>query len=92
MGAARQGIEVPGNVVFGVFRNDFAARMLRASVLVVIKAPLRFPVTENDDGTSGLSYRRPTAVLKPYGNAASDVMAAELDVFFGKTGKDAVAN
>ena len=92
MGAARQGIEVPGNVVFGVFRNDFAARMLRASVLVVIKAPLRFPVTENDDGTSGPSYRRPTAVLKPYGNAASDVMAAELDVFFGKTGKVAVAN
>jgi uncharacterized protein (DUF302 family) len=78
MGAARQGIEIPGNAVFGVFRNDFAVRMLRASVPAGIEAPLRFYVTENDDGTSRLSYLRPTTVFKPYGNTASDVMAAEL--------------
>ncbi|MBC8242646.1 MAG: DUF302 domain-containing protein [Alphaproteobacteria bacterium] len=92
MGAAGRGIEIPGNAVFGVFRNDFAVRMLRASIPAGIEAPLRFYITENDDGTSQLSYRRPTAVFKSYGNAALDVMAAELDVIFSNIAKDAAAN
>lgn len=92
MGAARRGIEIPGNAVFGVFRNDFAVRMLRASVPAGIEAPLRFYLTENTDGTSRLSYRRPSAVFKPYDNADLDAMAGELDLIFAKIARDAVAN
>ena len=31
-GAKRRGVTVPGNLVRGVYRNDFAVRMLKASV------------------------------------------------------------
>jgi uncharacterized protein (DUF302 family) len=92
MGAARRGIEIPGNAVYGVFRNDFAVRMLRASVPAGIEAPLRLYVTENADGTARLSYRLPSAVFKPYGNSELDGMAAELDVIFADIARDAVAN
>lgn len=30
-GAAQRGITIPGNTVIGVFRNDFAVRMLEAT-------------------------------------------------------------
>ncbi|MDP6691410.1 MAG: DUF302 domain-containing protein [Alphaproteobacteria bacterium] len=92
MGAARRGIEIPGNAVYGVFRNDFAVRMLRASVAAGIEAPLRFYLTQNADGTARLSYRRPSAVFKPYGSAELDAMAGELDVIFAKIARDAVAD
>ncbi len=92
MGAARRGIEIPGNAVYGVFRNDFAVRMLRASVPAGVEAPLRMYVTENADGTARLTYRRPSAVFKPYGSAELDKMAAELDVIFANIARDAVAN
>ncbi len=91
MGAARRGIEIPGNAVFGVFRNDFAVRMLRASVPAGIEAPLRIYLTENGDGTTRLTYRRPSAVFKPYGSADLDAMAKELDVIFANIVRDAVA-
>ena len=83
---------MPGNGVYGVFRNDFAVRMLRASVPAGIEAPLRIYVTENADGTSRLTYRKPSAVLKPYGSADLDGMAAELDEIFAIIIADAVAN
>lgn len=83
-GAARRGIEIPGNIVLGVFRNDFAVRMLAASVPAGIEAPLRFYVTENDDGTATLTYRMPSAVFAPYGNAALDRMARDLDAIFAR--------
>jgi uncharacterized protein (DUF302 family) len=92
MGAARRGIEIAGNGVFGVFRNDFAVRMLRASVPAGIEAPLRIYLTEQADGTSRLTYRKPSAVFKPYGSAELDEMAAELDVIFEKIVRDAVAD
>ena len=44
-GAKRRGIDTPGNLVLGVYRNDFAVRMLEASVPSGIEAPLRFYVT-----------------------------------------------
>ena len=91
-GAARRGIEIAGNGVFGVFRNDFAVRMLRASVPAGIEAPLRIYLTEQADGTSRLTYRKPSAVFKPYGSAELDEMAAELDVIFEKIVRDAVAD
>ena len=68
-GAAGRGIKILGNLVIGVYRNDFAVRMLKASVPSGIEAPLRFHVTENSDGTATLTYREPSAVFAPYGSA-----------------------
>ena len=45
-GAKAQGFAIPGNRVVGVFRNDFARRMLAASVPAGIEAPIRFYITE----------------------------------------------
>ena len=83
-GAAKRGVTIPGNMVLGVYRNDFAVRMLEASVPAGIEAPIRFYVTENPDGTADLSYRAPSDVFAPYkdGGAALEAMARELDAIF----------
>jgi uncharacterized protein (DUF302 family) len=91
-GAKRRGIAIPGNLVVGVFRNDFAVRMLDASLEAGIEAPLRFYVTENGDGTATLTYRTPSAVFAPYGSAALDSMAAELDEIFASIARRAVGD
>ena len=78
-GAAKRGVTIPGNMVVGVYRNDFAVRMLEASVPAGIEAPIRFYLTENDDGTASLTYRLPSAVFAPYDSAELDAMAAKLD-------------
>ena len=83
-GAKRRGISIPGNLVLGVYRNDFAVRMLKASVPSGIEAPLRFYVTENADGTATLTYRKPSAIFGVYGSAPLDEMAGELDVIWRK--------
>lgn len=88
-GAAARGVKIPGNAVLMVFRNDYAVRMLEASVAAGIEAPLRLYVTENADGTAAITYRRPSAVFAPYGNAKLDAMAKELDPIFDKIVADA---
>jgi len=88
-GAAARGVKIPGNAVVMVFRNDYAVRMLEASVPAGIEAPLRFYVTENADGTATLSWRTPTSVFAPYGSAKLDEMARELDTLFEAIGRDA---
>ena len=90
-GAANRGVDITGNAVFGVYRNDFAVRMLAASVPAGIEAPLLFYLTEQPDGTARLTYRQPTAVFAPYGSADLDAMAAELDVIFASIAADATA-
>lgn len=75
---------IPGNMVVGVYRPDFAVRMLEASVPAGIEAPLRFYITENADGTATLTYRKPSAVFAPYETPALDEMAKELDAIFAK--------
>ncbi len=90
-GAASRGIAIAGNMVIGVYRNDFAVRMLEASIPAGVEAPLIFYVTENADGTASLSYRSPSAVFAPYGSAALDEMAGELDVIFTAIAADAAA-
>ena len=90
-GAASRGIAIPGNMVIGVYRNDFAVRMLEASIPAGVEAPLIFYVTENADGTASLSYRSPSAVFAPYGSAALDRMAGELDAIFSAIAIDATA-
>jgi len=86
------GKDIPGNAVIGVYRPDFAVRMLEASVPAGIEAPIRFYVTENADGTADLSYKTPSFVFAPYedGGQALKDLAAELDVIFAKIAADAV--
>jgi len=88
-GAASRGVTIPGNAVVMVFRNDYAVRMLRASVPAGFEAPLRFYLTERSDGGSDLTYRKPSAVFAPYGGGELAVMAAELDAIFARIAADA---
>ena len=82
---------IPGNMVIGVYRPDFAVRMLAASVPAGIEAPIRFYITENPDGTATLSYKKPSAVFAPYadGGAALRELAVELDTLFAKIAGEA---
>ncbi len=84
-GARAQGFEIPGNRVVGVYRNDYARRMLEASTAAGIEAPIRFYVTEDADGTATLSYKTPGTVFAPYmdegGQTLAD-LASELDAVF----------
>jgi len=86
-GAKAAGITIPGNRVVGVFRNDFARRMLSASIAAGIEAPIRFYLTENPDGTATLSYKKPSFVFSPYfgeGKDALKELAKELDAIFAR--------
>lgn len=91
LGAKAQGITILGNRVVGVFRNDFARRMLAASLPAGIEAPIRFYLTENADGTATLSWRKPSAVFALYVFDAPDLktVADELDPIFAKIAADA---
>jgi len=88
-GAASRNVTIAGNAVFGVYRNDFAVRMLNASIPAGIEAPIRFYLTEGAGGMTTLSYRLPSAIFKPYGSAELDKMALELDAIFAKIAADA---
>jgi uncharacterized protein (DUF302 family) len=93
VGAASLGKTIPGNMVVGVYRPDFAIRMLEASVPAGIEAPIRFYITENTDGTATLSYKTPSAVFAPYTDGGDKLkeMAAELDGIFAKIAGEATA-
>ena len=83
--AKGRGITIPGNRVVGVYRNDYAVRALATSTAAMIEAPIRFYVTENEDGTATLSYKMPSHVFGPYlaeGGADLAAIAAELDAIF----------
>jgi len=84
-GAKGRGIVIPGNRIMGVYRNDYALRMLEASVAAGIEAPIRFYVTENADKTATLSWKTPSTVFTPYmaeGGDALKELANELDEVF----------
>ena len=93
LGAASLGKTIPGNMVIGVYRPDFAIRMLEASEQAGIEAPVRLYITENADGTATLSYKTPSSVFAPYkdGGEALTAMARELDAIFAKIVKEATA-
>ncbi len=84
---------IPGNMVIGVYRPDFAVRLLAASMPAGIEAPIRFYITENADGTATLSYKKPSAAFAPYtdGGAALKELAAELGAIFAKIAREAAA-
>ncbi len=93
-GAKAQGITIPGNRVFGLYRNDYARRMLEASIAAGIEAPIVLYATENADGSSTLSYKTPSHVFAPYfdeGGEALRALAAELDAVFKSVAEAAVA-
>jgi len=93
IGAKNRGLTIPGNRIVGVYRNDFAVRMLEASLAAGIEAPIRYYVTENSDGTANLSYKTPTTVFSPYfedGGKPLKDLARELDALFGKIADEAV--
>jgi len=93
-GARMQGHSIPGNRVFGLYRNDYARRMLAASVAAGIEAPIRMYVTEDADGTATLSYKTPSAVFSPYFDEGGDALrdlAEELDAVFEGVARAAVA-
>ena len=83
-GAAKRGIQIPGDAVLLVFRNDFAVRMLRADVAAGIEAPIPIHVIETTDGKAAIAYRRPSTVFNPYGREDLDDMASELDKIFDR--------
>ena len=92
--AANRGVDIPGNRVLGVFRNDYAVRAIRLSVPAMIEAPIRLYVTENADGTATLSYKTPTHVFGPYiaeGGPKLEALAEELDEVFAAIAKRAVS-
>lgn len=93
-GAKAQGFSTAGNRVVGVYRNDFARRMLESSVAAGIEAPIRFYVTENADGTATLSYKTPTAVFSPYFAEAGNLraLAQELDAIFETIAQEATGS
>ena len=91
VGAAGRGIKIRGNMMIGVYRNDFAVRMLAASIPAGIEAPIRYYITENADGTASLAYRKPSMVFARYkGGAKLMSLAAELDRIFAAIARDAV--
>ena len=89
-GATGRGVIIPGNMVIDVLRNDFAVRMLAASVDAGIEAPLRFYLTETLSGNVQLSYRKPVVTFAPYGAGDLAVLARELDEIFARIASDAV--
>jgi len=78
-GAKSLGITIPGNKVIMVFNPKFAVRMLKLSVASGIEAPLRFYVTELQNGNAQLTYRLPSHVFKAYQIPALTDMGQELD-------------
>ncbi len=93
--AKGRGVEIPGNAVMGVYRNDYAVRMLAASVAAGMEAPIEFYVTENADGGATLSYKKPSFVFAPYaaeGGPALAALAEELDAKFDAIAARAAAS
>ncbi|MEM9630999.1 MAG: DUF302 domain-containing protein [Pseudomonadota bacterium] len=94
-GAKGRGITIPGNRIIGVYRNDYALRMLDASIAAGIEAPIRFYVTENSDATATLSWKTPSLVFAPYMNEGGEALAelaAELDLVFITIAEQAVSS
>ncbi|WP_181869960.1 hypothetical protein [Halomonas sp. DQ26W] len=59
----------------------------------MIEAPIRFCVTENEDDTATLAWKRPSHVLAPYvgeGGEALEEIGRELDAVFAAIARLAV--
>ena len=85
--AAARGIKIPGNAVVLTFNNQFAVRLLAASVAAGIEAPMAIYVTESAAGRSSVSYKKPSSSQAPYADGA---LGDELDALFAAVVGDAV--
>ena len=83
-GAKARGVTIKGDAVIGVFRNDFAVRMLAANVEAGIEAPVRLHLVEEPDGTSSIRYLAPSEVFGKYDGDAIKALGRELDVVFAE--------
>lgn len=83
-GARARGVTIRGDAVIGVFRNDFAVRMLAANIDAGIEAPVRLHLVEEADGTSSLRYHLPSAVFGRYDGEAIKALGRELDPILAK--------
>jgi len=90
-GARARGVTIRGDVVIGVFRNDFALRMLAASVDAGIEAPIRLHLVEEADGASSVRYHLPSAVFGRYEGEAIKALGGELDPIIAKIVAEATA-
>lgn len=81
-GAAARGVQMRGNQVLMVFRNDFALRLIAADPAAGFEAPIRIYIYENPDGTATVSYAPPSAVFAPYRHPEVQAVAAELEPIF----------
>ena len=90
-GAKGRGIVIRGDAVLGIFRNDFAVRMLAANVDAGIEAPVRLHLVEEPDGTSSIRYRKPGVLFGHYDGEAIKQVGRELDVIFDAIIADAIA-
>lgn len=77
--AAKRGVDIPGNRVIGVFNNDYAVRILRLSTAAMIEAPLIMYVTEAQDGTATLSWKKPSRVYEPYMDEGGEALQEAAD-------------
>lgn len=90
-GAAARGVKIAGNQVFMVFRNDFAVRILAAAPEAGFEAPIRLYLYENRDGTTTLTYMKPSAVFRAYPQPEVGKVAADLDPIFERIVSQALA-
>lgn len=90
-GAAARGVTIRGNRVLMVFRNDLAVRLLEADPSAGFEAPLRIYVYDNVDGTTTITYRRPSAVFASYSHPEVRAVAAILDPILRAIVEEALA-
>ncbi|PTM43508.1 uncharacterized protein (DUF302 family) [Bosea sp. 124] len=90
-GAKARGLIIRGDAVIGVFRNDFAIRMLAADIDAGIEAPIRLHLVEEADGGSSIRYQLPSTVFGRYPGDAIKALGAELDPIFERIVSEAAA-
>ena len=90
-GARMRQVVIRGDAVYGIFRNDFAVRMLEANVNAGIEAPIRLHLTEEADGSTSIRYWLPSAVFARYESADLAALGQELDPIFAAIVADATA-
>ena len=88
-GAKGRGVSIRGDAVIGVFRNDFAVRMLEANVDAGIEAPVRLHLVEEADGTTTIRYYKPSALFGRYEGDAIKALGKDLDGVFEQIVRDA---
>ena len=88
-GARMRQVTIRGDAVHGVFRNDFAVRMLQANVNAGIEAPVRLHLTEEPDGTTSIRYLAAEYRLRALPRRRVVALGQELDPIFAAIVADA---